>query len=219
MSTVITQIKIPRDNGLNKDAVINTWHHVTVNNPPSTADKDAIVAQLLNFYTSPANGAGTQLVAQMAKYLNGPIEYKLYNLADAKPRSPIRTGTFAASFSSNSTPLPGEVALVLSLRADPVSGVDPKRLRGRVYLGPWGAYNTTSDTADGRPDATLITNILAAAKVLMDAGNVTGAPKLVVYSEAGFLSSVVTKCVVNDAWDTQRRRGAAPTANSSILKA
>lgn len=219
MSTVITQVKIQRDNGLNRDAVINTWHHTTDGDPPTSAELDSIASQLIDFYTASVPAVGAALMSFMAKYLNGPAEYKMYDVGDPTPRTPIRTGTFTFTPPTTGTALPAEVALVLSIRAPLISGVDARRLRNRVYIGPFNAGTAVADTGDARPDPGLIGCITGAAKRMMDAGNAAGASKLAVYSAAGFSVYTANKCIVNDAWDTQRRRGANPTANTVVLKA
>lgn len=219
MSTVRAQIRIPRDNALPADDVINTFHFGTTQDPPSSTELDQIVQQLTDFYTAAVVSESASIVNRMAGYMNGPIQYKLYDIGDAEPRQPIRVGTFAATFPTSGSPYPAEVALVLSLRAAVPSGVDPRRRRGRVYLGPFNAESPSfGNTGDARPSQGLINIITGAAKRMMDAGAASGVPSLAVYSEVGFATSEVISCRVNNAWDTQRRRGADPTANTDVVR-
>lgn len=212
MGIMTVQISIPRDTALPADAVVNTFHFSTVGEATHDHAVDAHGA-LQNFYNGAGSTSGSKISAYLAGYLNAPnARLKAYNLADAEPRAPIFDEVFAIDNNASTNHLPGEVALCLSYRTDPVSGVPAARLRGRVFIGPFsqGAIGT-GDSSDSRP-------LLALREAMRDAGvRLADGPFAV--SSAGVTWAVfsqvpdpiarpVTNVFVDDAWDTQRRRGA-----------
>lgn len=127
------------------------------------------------------------------------------------PTGPLVTKSYA--FNATGLPAPGEVAICLSYYSEQNS----PRKRGRVYLGPWDR----GIVGEFRPAASVRTNILAFARAIADIGAnsqatwmqrsmVGSTPQLPVATY-----SPVTNFYVDDAWDTQRRRGLKPTARSA----
>ena len=146
----------------------------------------------------------------------GPLAtIKVYDLSQPIPRTPVHTTTFAIS-ATRAQGLPSEVALVLSYRAPLVSGSLPARRRGRVYIGPFGtnALAAASINGDSRPILNLMQNIVNAAARLMQAN--TADIYWSTYSPTDASALEVTSVHVDNAWDTQRRRGADPTARISL---
>jgi hypothetical protein len=111
--------------------------------------------------------------------------------------------------------LPNEVALCLSFRCDPYGGHRRQSFYNRVYLGPLITTANTSITATGpgRPSGDFRDDVLAAYQKLQDKLDVFGpdVARHVVYSPTHDSSGIVTSAWVDDAWDTQRRRGVEPT--------
>lgn len=123
---------------------------------------------------------------------------------------------FTAALDST-TAFPAEVALCLSYRATLQSGVNPARLKGRLYIGP---LNGSIGLADGdvRPSTGMQQDVARAGNALRIAGLGAGADNVTwcVYSPtAGFLQPVVS-CWVDNAFDTMRRRGAKPLSRFSL---
>jgi hypothetical protein len=163
---------------------------------------DPIKSALDAFYFSPAAN-GTILKAQMASHVLPGVEYRIYDLGQAPPRTRV-TRVTAAGGSSVGAGLPGEVALCSSFYA----GSNVPRRRGRHYLGPLGA-GTTDGTSSPRP----ATNIRAAvADRAKNVAQTTQPVTWVVVSQAGAMANVVTAGWCDNAFDTQRRRGNAPSA-------
>ena len=148
----------------------------------------------------------------------------LYDMRDPKPRIPRLVHPFTMGTRSTST-LPGEVASCLSFQAAAEAGQPAARRRGRIYLGPLGT-NTGSQltgSTDFRPTQAFIDAVLAAAKVM--ATGTGGAARLSIYSprsdplgDSGpdlAWNDAVTLSMDN-AFDIQRRRGAAPTVKTSL---
>lgn len=196
------QVVIPADSGVSKDACVNNWGFFTADT--SAALVTAITTPLKNFYDSWANyRAG--LMAWTGTRM------KVYNLSDPLPRVPVADITLGLSSAEQTTNLPGECALCLSFQAQRISGQSQARRRGRVYLGPFGSVANVSST--GRPDSTMITTILAGAEALRTAMGSTIASWVVISQPKPTMpitSSVVTGGWIDNAWDTQRRRGLQP---------
>lgn len=88
------------------------------------------------------------------------------------------------------------------------------RRRGRIYLGPFGqtVLGTTAVTSD-RPLAAAVTAIANAATALATATAGAVVP-WVIYSPTNGSGAVVTDGWVDNAFDTQRRRGVAATSRT-----
>jgi hypothetical protein len=119
-------------------------------------------------------------------------EIRAYNPDDPMPRQP-RIHPFAIEGGSSSAPT--EVALCLSYYADNKL----PRNRGRIYVGPWG-------TANHRPDSAQMNMLGAMAAAFSALGGANVQWQQVSKTGAGHRKKV-TNWWVDDAWDTQRRRG------------
>jgi len=108
---------------------------------------------------------------------------------------------------------PDEVACCLSFEGVPAAGVNQQRRRGRIFLGPlsYEAIGTVGVEEVSRPSAVLATAILTA----LTAAQTQWGPKwewVVNSPKTGRQSTVaVNRAWVDNAWDTQRRRGVDPS--------
>lgn len=205
--------------GLATDRYINTFH-VTTTIPPASTDLAGLADAVERFY-KPTSGQG--IVNSMSNVANGVGRtIKIYDLADAKPRAPIyeRVSSQVPYASSSVRNLPAEVSLCMSYDAPKISGSPQARRRGRIYLGPLNLNATTTDAAsEPRPLPALVQIILLAGETFADDVGIAGC-LWVVYSpttdSAGVgdesAAATITRCWVDNAFDTQRRRGADPTA-------
>jgi hypothetical protein len=196
------QVAIPADTGIGRDAVVNNWGFFSIQGAAGVLDD--IDGPLKAFYDGWANYR-----ASLADWKNSRL--KLYDMSQPIPRAPVADVLLPLSTSEAATNLPGEVALCLSFQAARVSGAPQARRRGRIYLGPFASVANVSST--GRPDSTMRTAILASAESFRSAmaGTATGwhvisQPK----PTMPMTSSPVVGGWMDDAWDTQRRRGVAP---------
>jgi len=138
-----------------------------------------------------------------------PYQILIYNPDDPKPRKPwvdstgaVPTGTLSSGSSGS---LPTEVALCLSYYG--ISNT--KRNRGRIFIGPVQAgWNDSS-----RPLVQLRTALLDLADRLSDVG--TQSVDWQIVSRVAGTRQRIQEVWVDNAWDTQRRRGIAPTARST----
>lgn len=103
-------------------------------------------------------------------------------------------------------PGPHEVALCLSYYA----GTNQPRNRGRIYAGPF----VSNGIAGSRPGQALVDSLLDLGEALSGAGPVLDGTSWQQRSATTGARRTVTDIWVDNAWDTQRRRGAAPTARS-----
>jgi len=191
---------------LAEDNYVNTYHFKHVLGPPE--DFDNVRDMLRDFYTSQADGQPTALTAFMTtQALSGNWTIKAYNLDDAKPRYPVYTDSGTAQMGSGGG-LPSEVALVLSFQAEKIAGEKQSRRRNRVYLGPWDL----SSSAYGMASATLVESLLFAARGLFNAAESSQVWSWKVYSPTDDNELPVNDGWVDNAWDTQRRRGLRATA-------
>lgn len=136
--------------------------------------------------------------------ING-AEVRAYDLEGGQP---IFTKTYAYDHSTTAG-APPEVALCLSYATVDDPTLSTARRRGRIYLGPL----RQTDVQDNRPQATLITDSLALGQALAQIGFASDTT-WVMYSRTDQQTAKIESIWVDDAWDTQRRRGLAPTART-----
>lgn len=210
MSQIIrTQARIERISGITADAVVNTFHHVEDSDGPVAAAAAAALIQAdLGVFYQAIDGFLSNVLAPL-------VTFKSYTLSDPEPRAPILTGGVALTLNAGS-PLPAEVAFCLSYRAAEESGVPVARTRGRIYLGPLttGILSTTV-AGEIRPSAANAASIRAAGVAL--AQQPVGDPEWVVWSPTSLTARPIIEVSTDDAFDTQRRRGAKPTLRTRSL--
>jgi hypothetical protein len=197
--------------GLPENQIVNTWHFW--DEPGFVTDFDNVRDMLDDFYcTQPFGGTGS-IVSFMSPGLAATVLVKAYNPSDPIPRTPVYESSFTRPNTSTGDPLPREVALVCSFQLPPISGTPQARRRNRVYLGPFGE---TANGTDGRPVLALRTNIARAARDLIDASNASLNWDWYVWSDTYQEGGPVQEGWVDDAWDTQRRRGLPATARTQF---
>lgn len=204
------------DSGNTEDNIINVWHFDS--DQTFAEDADDVVARLRTFYQA--------IDTLMPARVDSPATIKVYDLADPEPRVPGITDTIALTPNTTGEPIPNEVAICLSMKADPVSGVSPGRLRGRIFLGP---LHDTALVVDGprvRVAPTAMTTIVNAA-VALATGPDPGDARLAVYSptthaelgggaaELPDAFNDVTTVWVDNAPDTIRSRGERSDARTT----
>lgn len=222
------QVIVDCNSGLPEDSITNTWHYQQPGSTP-VPDDDAFdfETQLASFYGTwvPEMGSSNYDWATMVT--------RHYNLADTLPRVPFREGTIGSDPPlSGRNDYPAEVAVCLSMAGVVTSGVNARRRRGRVFCGP---------IAMGGADLPTLPQVNA--EIILDAAEAaffdSVDTQLAVYSrlthygiavggEIGpedepnnaFLGSSMNQVVklwVDNAWDTQRRRGRGPSQRWTAL--
>jgi hypothetical protein len=216
MAYIAGQITLERATQIPADAVVNTWHCRSDGATDAAAAAAAFHTALETFYTS------IEAMYAVAT-TSGNITAKYYNLADLKPRVPIYTDAFTITPPAT-TAVPAEVSICLSYKGLFGSGFPNARRRGRVYLGPTNTGTFANSQGDVHVASATRTLLANAATALLTASSSSSAFTWIVWSpteaaggpfagEGGtgggdFPDTAVTGGWVDDAFDTQRRRGA-----------
>lgn len=213
-------VSIPKDTTIPEDVCVNTWYFDGDDAALATdADYHAAVMTLLTgFYQT------------IDQYLSvaaaSPATVKIYDMRDPEPRVPEYTGSIILTTDTTGL-LPTEVSVVVSFRASQVSGQSASRRRGRIYLGPLSASVGGLVSNDYRPTLAARGIIAGAAAVVVDgapAGTSGGQVKWAVFSPTTYAATGnlddsfhdVVDGWIDDAFDTQRRRGVKPTTRSTF---
>lgn len=209
------QVVLERDGALPEDAVVNVMHF--------EGDINTLADQERARWDELAPGLTNRLVVfyqaiqlQLGAILTGNGQVKLYDMRDAKPRIPRLVTDF--TFTPNGSTHPAEVALCVSFSAAAAPGVNPARRRGRIYLGPLAVLGGTITGGDARPSATVRNEILTAFMAM--ATGTADSARLAIYSstnDPGLLNANeawndAVNVWIDDAYDTQRRRGGKATS-------
>jgi hypothetical protein len=217
---IYAQVVLPRTTGLPEDVVTNTFHFHNIGTNTFEQASAIISDALVNFFnglTSPATTfpVCTFINDQISRTTNASL-VKCYNGATAPGVRVPEITAWTLGAVGNTTSYPAEVACCLSFRTVDEELVIPQaRARGRVYIGPLNSDAVGAESAgDPRPDATYISRVLDAAERLADA---TLAEDIYwsVYSPSSNVLSRIKTAWVDNAFDTQRRRGAKATSRTS----
>lgn len=217
MAILQVQAVLKMLSGIPADSAVNTFHFSTADTLPGTLDaiRDA-VRDLYTGVTGLNQKVQDQLSAEVA--LVGH-ELKFINLDDPAPRTPIRIDSMTFT-STGAGRLPSEVAICLSFQAVAESGKPQSRRRGRIYVGPLAT--TTND--NGRPGNNPKDSLAVAGTRLLAASDAAPFWSWIVLSQANpgtptrpaypRTFALVDNGWVDNAFDTQRRRGLKLTARS-----
>jgi hypothetical protein len=198
-------VNVPAANAIGRDAVVNNWG---INGSPTYTDFwPNLLTALKTFYD------GWQS-HRSHLYTWTAARAKLYNLEDPAPRAPLADTALSLSSTTGTNTLPQEVSICLSFQGARVSGTPQARRRGRLYLGPLASVS--NDNTTGRPSTLLQTNVKNAASAFRatSLSDLTWA-WVVIHAAGlpGMAATDITDGWVDDAFDTQRRRG-----NSASLR-
>lgn len=197
--------------GLPEDSYVNTWHFQM--DAFLASDFDNVRDLLFDFYTDTPGDQPQPLTYFMTNHsLSGNYVLKAYLLTDPKPRAVAYETSGAVTFNTNAA-LPTEVASVFSFQAEQESGENQKRRRNRIYLGPLGV---SSSDDYSRMDDTMVASMLFAGRNLTEAAAAAVTWSWVVYSPTDDATYPVNNGWVDNAFDTQRRRGLQSTARGTF---
>jgi len=208
MTIMRAVVRQHHDSALPEDDMINVWHFNTdVAGPSTSTDHADVFNRLQTFYQA--------LDTYQSRLLGAQPTLTIYDLHDPEPRVPVYEANMTGmAYPSTGNPLPSECAICLSFHGVQVSGSPAARRRGRVYLGPW---NDAALDPTGKIAGALLTAIDGAATALLASGTTEWA----IYSRTDLpvvtdLDEGVTVVGgwIDNAWDTQRRRGEAPTSRT-----
>lgn len=165
----------------------------------------AMVTAFEDFYSSLVSPLFSSWMVQ-----NGHI-IKFYTAGGPQPNYPYHETTFNLASAPSGTGLPTEVAVCLSFQALRIPGTPQARRRGRIYLGPLKATVNSNQ----RPLASAASAIVASALVLhTDISAAFAGANWAVWSGLDGTAAVLDNCWVDDAFDTQRSRGQAPSSRT-----
>lgn len=208
MPIVRAQVIFQGGTGIPEDRFINTWHFdaATYNGTLT----DSIEQKLTNFYTAVNTPQTVPVGYYLSEFVSRNVEIRMYNLDDPEPRVPTFGGFVLAAAPAGEN-LPEEVAVVVSLEAPPPI---TRNRRGRLYIGPLNANCLTDATGatPTRPNADM-RNVLAAAATRVLNENVEPGG-WVIWSPTTGTSAPVASGFIDNAFDTQRRRGPDATTRT-----
>ena len=199
--------------GLPEDRYVTTWAFQT---PSGTVDElhHQQVATMLQDWLKGTTGANPSIDSMLSGVLVGGVGaglIKSYDLGQLVPRIPYET-VFDRAAEHSSASFPSEVAITASFQGTP----NQPRRRGRVYVGPLKASTGEMPNFTGRVNVTAATRlIITDAMARLQAW---ARPEFVTWcilSQTNAALVEVTGGYVDDAFDTQRRRGEEPVNRTS----
>lgn len=210
-----TQVSIPYFTALAEDVVTNVWHHEWgAVDPPSPTEWTAFENSIAGFYESIF--AGTIAMGPWMK--PALTRMRTYDLADAPPRVPVRDVVvpMTAVVVDSAGLVPTEVAVCLSYQGTRMSGEPQARRRGRLYIGGLGntCLSAGSSSTFPRVNPTMRTQMAGAAEDHVDVAATTGMT-WGVWSRVDQLFIPAISGWIDDAPDTQRRRGQATSTRTT----
>lgn len=213
--TFMVQNSMPYYTGLPEDVVTNTFHFDWPGgSPPDEIALGNLVNTVAAFYENVFKDPGTLWCAPwMRPALN---RIRVYDLDMPTPRPPVFDEVVPLTLEmAPANAIAPETAIVLSYHGAIVAGVNAARRRGRLYIGGLGSgVDTGSASAFPKVNASAITQIIDAAEAIITAeGSTTW--QWVVYSRVSQSSTPIVGGWVDNALDTQRRRGNASTGRTT----
>lgn len=207
-------VQIPYFTAVPEDVITNVWSLQFSTLEPLTANWTAAIARFQTFYATVYSATNFQMAPWCRPLLT---RWKGYDLNDAIPRAPrhdvVAALTVSTLTSSGAVP---EAAQCLSFQGVTVSGTPQARRRGRIFLG---GLATPCDlgTASVFPatNGAARTNIPVAAAALKS-GLTTDGWTWSVYSRTDDAMVTVANGWMDNAPDTQRRRGNTATARTTF---
>lgn len=195
--------------GLPEDRAVNVFHFVGT--AAYAADGPSAAARVVTFYTGLTGAQVNPIGAYLSPWIQRAAELRTYDLSTGPPRVPTITPiTLPAAL--NNSGLPEEIALVSTFFGSPPV---TRRRRGRMYLGPLNGaaavINYGSTSAPSSPANQIVLDLRDATKQLAVAADV----QLSIRSTLPTPNFVpVAAGYVDNAFDTQRRRGPDPTSRT-----
>lgn len=205
--SIRAQVAFQGLSGLPEDQYVNSFVFNRVGSGEPTEALYGLIADALrDFYAQPHFG-GSALQGFMAAHSVDQVPINFYWLGQAPPRTPTTLLRTIATSGSGGVALPSEVALCASF----YSVLNVPRNRGRIYLGPL-SVNAVGSAAPNvaRPATTLINSLAQSAKWLAQQGGTDFS--WAVLSKADGVAKGITDGWVDNAFDTQRRRGEEATS-------
>lgn len=221
----VAVVTLRRTSGITDDDINNVFTFV---DSAATSDSDVantLTTRLTNFYNVINSAAGKvtdYLSEALSRAAGNRIDYYFTDdFSGATPLgSPVETRSWVLASGSASTPIPSEVCAVVSFHGNLTdiperdgSTRPASRRRGRVFIGPLEqtALVENAVTHEAELNPTCINVLKGAATDLM---NLNDHLAWCVWSKADAAQHPVVGGYVDNAFDTQRRRGNKATTRS-----
>jgi len=211
-----------RKTGIARDAVVNTWHY----GAPDAADAADFTAwgAIYRNFVNNIKDSFSNVLSSLTNDVK--IEFWYIPINGKGPLgAPAATIFITHPATSNTVPLPSEVAICLTLEAHIVGipeqgpgGTRPaSRRRNRKYLGPLDASVLFHDPTTYEPEIPvgIRDSIAASYQNEMVNGMRAAGWSPVCFSRSDWTTHPVERVWVDNAFDTQRRRGQDATVKSS----
>jgi len=219
MANFLTDVILRATDGVPADNVVNTFAWTASSLSALQAVTTAAIPSFYNGTHSPGTAPISDFISSAVSRASNAIEVRYYDITthlDGSPHgSPVASEFFTLSGGEAATALPSEVSLVLSYHSaygsavEESGGTRPRaRLRGRCYIGPLTFATIASDT--GRPTTAFMNTLLGAGESFMALGSAPWS----VWSRMNAAMTTVSNLFVDNAFDTQRRRG--PKASTRV---
>jgi hypothetical protein len=221
MANFLTTVQFPAVSGLPEDTVQNDFSWVASDLVTLRAMTTAAIPSFYNTVHAPGTVTlASRLSAKLSRAAN-IATVKYYDVTthlDGSPHgSPVAIEQFTLGAAVDGTCLPEEVAVVLSFHSlltdipEEIGSTRPAaRHRGRIYFGPLNTASNQASDASVEPQ----TNAALRGAALFFLG-LASAPWSV-WSRASAAMFTVSGGYVDNAFDTQRRRGHRASARTSF---
>lgn len=226
--------------GMPEDRVQTTFNIAFLNEAAFVADVLEIAVGVTNFWnTVPAGGTNfvAHYVSEVVQRTAGGasiLGYYTDDFSGATPLgSPLMTASFTLGNAGAGGQFPEEVAACISYNADlddvPITEPNPtpppaiirpqQRRRGRMFIGPLASLSGTDGAQSIRPSSTFMTDLGLAFSEMCEYINANTDGTVSVWSKADGAMYPVVGGYVDNAWDTQRRRGLDATTRVAFTVA
>lgn len=219
MASVKVEVVLAHLSGLAKDAVVNDFAFTTPSTPPTGAELTAISTALVSFYNTVPSGHNSiaNIIGPTISRVALVHQIRFYDITGhedgSRAGSPVRVDTWTLNaMTAGAAPLPTECAIALSFHSpffsDPEFGIGTRprsRDRGRIYIGPLVQGTLDHNPPVNRPfvaQSTRETLVTQGAALRDDTGTAW-----CVWSRKSAALKTISNVSVDDAFDTQRRRG------------
>lgn len=211
MTRFSAQVIMRPTSGVSKDYVTNTFHFETDQDTTAGFDDAYLTTEIMNALVTLYDDIRTRLGGLN---LTGH-RIKFVDIDGPRPQYPKFEYMWEFDGPVPQTVLPSEVAVVSSFEASQVAGVRQSSRRGRVYLGPLAASSLEQST--GRLTDAARTAIATAFDTFAGKQDTAGFNgwTWTVYSPTLDQMAQVVAGHVDNAFDTQRRRGVSSTFRSN----